>query len=59
MGNIDAANDKDYLDAYKIGAVLSVIDTSEVKVHSKINRLVMNQLLIISGLWQRIVRSSN
>jgi atypical dual specificity phosphatase len=40
LGNIYAANDKELLRRNKIGAVLSVIDTSNVSLEPSIKRLV-------------------
>ena len=40
LGNINAANDSKYLHDHQVGAVLSVIDTSDIKLDSSITKMV-------------------
>jgi len=51
LGNINAANDPKYLSEHKVGAVLSVIDTSDIRLDSHVNRMVIffNYILVDYG----------
>jgi hypothetical protein len=61
LGNIRAANDKKLLREHKIGAVLSVIDTSELCMDPHVVKLVrrMKAIYVVSGLRRKMMRVFN
>jgi len=47
LGNINAANDPSYLRKHDVGAVLSVIDTSDIKLEKSVIHLVIIFIIIL------------
>ena len=59
LGNINAANDPQYLRKHDVGAVLSVIDTSDIKIEKSVIHLVTLFSYHFSGLQLKIAKKYN